>query len=293
MPVAPETCTEYLERTLYCMGHSGMVTSQELIRELPRLRRFSRALCGVQKEGDATVALALRSIFENPGLISESQELTLSLFRAYCQNWEHKFSKRLGDRGQDRSSEERGVDQSIALITPRPRQAFLLSALEGFSVADVAFILDTSADEVVDLIEQTRRQIVQQTSTSVLIVEDEVIVAAGIRTIVEEMGHTVVGIARTHAQAMLKFQDSQLRTKRLGLILADVQLADGSSGIEAVGEILRQTLVPVIFITAFPQRLLTGRALEPTFLLNKPFDVGALRAMITQVLFFRSHSVEA
>ena len=44
--------------------------------------------------------------------------------------------------------------------------------------------------------------------------------------------------------------------------------------------------VPVIFVTAFPERLLTGTKPEPTFLVRKPFNPEALKAVISQALFF-------
>ena len=74
-----------------------------------------------------------------------------------------------------------------------------------------------------------------------------------IQAVVERLGHRVVGVARTRAQALREAQ----RT-RPGLILADIQLADGSSGLDAVNDILGSFEVPVVFITAYPERLLTG-----------------------------------
>ena len=73
---------------------------------------------------------------------------------------------------------------------------------------------------------------------------------------------------------------------RPGLVLADIQLADGSSGIDAVKDILGRFDVPVIFITAFPERLLTGERPEPTFLITKPFQPETVKAAIGQALFF-------
>ena len=70
------------------------------------------------------------------------------------------------------------------------------------------------------------------------------------------------------------------------LVLADIQLADGSSGLDAVNEILRSVSLPVIFVTAFPQRLLTGTRPEPTFLITKPFQAENVKAVISQALFF-------
>ena len=79
-----------------------------------------------------------------------------------------------------------------------------------------------------------------------------------------------------------------------GLVLADIQLADGSSGLDAVRDILGQFQVPVIFITSFPERLLTGERPEPTFLITKPYDPNAVKAAISQALFFRTAaSIEA
>jgi CheY-like chemotaxis protein len=73
------------------------------------------------------------------------------------------------------------------------------------------------------------------------------------------------------------------------LILADIQLADNSSGIDAVADLLEELGdVPVIFITAYPERLLTGDRPEPTYLVTKPFQEQTVRAAISQALFFGS-----
>ena len=64
--------------------------------------------------------------------------------------------------------------------------------------------------------------------------------------------------------------------------MADVRLADGSSGVHAVNEILRTFSVPVILITVF----LTGTKPEPTFLIRKPYNPQEVKAVISQVLFF-------
>jgi hypothetical protein len=48
--------------------------------------------------------------------------------------------------------------------------------------------------------------------------------------------------------------------------------------------------VPVIFITAYPERLLTGLRPEPTFLIAKPFETHTVRAIISQALFFQMNA---
>ena len=119
-----------------------------------------------------------------------------------------------------------------------------------------------------------------------VIIEDEPFIALDLQTLVEEQGHRVIAVARTHREAV-----EAVNKERPGLILADIQLADGSSGLEAVNEILGSFSVPVIFITAYPERFLTGAPPEPAFLITKPFGVDSLKAVISQALFFdrKSH----
>ncbi len=100
-----------------------------------------------------------------------------------------------------------------------------------------------------------------------------------LETIVEDMGHKCVGIASTHADAVAQAAESAP-----DLVLADIQLADGSSGIDAVRELLETASMPVIFITAYPERLLTGERPEPTWLVTKPFEAETVTAIIGQAL---------
>jgi CheY-like chemotaxis protein len=95
----------------------------------------------------------------------------------------------------------------------------------------------------------------------------------------------VIGVARTHAEAV-----KLAKSKQPGLILADIQLADGSSGLDAVNELLRSFEVPVIFITAYPERFLTGERPEPAFLISKPFQPAMVSAIASQALFFERNA---
>ena len=169
----------------------------------------------------------------------------------------------------------------LGAMAPLSRQAFLLVAVEDFDEAEAADILDVSEDELVSLLRQASEEISRQVATDILIIEDEPLVAADIEETVERLGHRVIGTARTHGEATAMF-----RHARPGLVLADIQLADGSNGIDAVNEIVSATPVPVVFITAFPERLLTGERPEPTFLITKPFDPDVLRGIVSQALFF-------
>src|SRR4029079_14394286 len=159
--------------------------------------------------------------------------------------------------------------------------AFLLVALEGFSEEDASRILDTDVTTLRSLVEESGRELAAEIAPDVLIIEDETFIAMDLETLVESLGHRVLGIARTHTEAL-----ALARKKSPGLILADIQLADGSSGLDAVNELLKTFEVPVIFITAYPERFLTGERPEPAFLIAKPFQPATVSAVISQVLFF-------
>ena len=173
------------------------------------------------------------------------------------------------------------LQRNLEAMTPASRQAFLLRTVEDFSLEDVAAILAVGVDEAARLLDAAGREIAEQVVTSVLIIEDEPIIALDIEGLVRDLGHEVTGVARTHTEAV-----AMVRERAPGLVLADIQLADGSSGLDAVNEILTQIDTPVIFITAFPERLLTGEKPEPAFLVTKPFRPETVKATISQALFF-------
>ena len=133
-------------------------------------------------------------------------------------------------------------------IAPRSRQAFLLTALEGFNPSEAGQILGATAGEIEVLISEAQGEIDAELATEVLIIEDEPVIAADIEALVRELGHKVLDVAATRKEAV-----EAVARATPGLVLADIQLADGSSGIDAVKDILGRFDVPVIFITAFPR----------------------------------------
>ena len=155
----------------------------------------------------------------------------------------------------------------------------------GFSEDDAAQILNCDVATVRQLVEVCGRELASELATDVLIIEDEVLIALDLEALVASLGHRIIGVARTHAEAIKLAQ-----TTRPGLILADIQLADGSSGLDAVNELLRSFDAPVIFITAYPERFLTGERPEPAFLISKPFQPALVSAIASQALFFARKS---
>jgi len=262
-----------------------MSIAETISPHIPYLRRFARALAGSQAGGDAYALATLEAIVADPKELDPGSDVRAGLYRIFLTLW-GSIRLNIETQDQQRMGPAEMANRSLEAITPRPRVAFLLSALEGFDRDRVAYALGCSAEEASRLIDEAGREIAARIATDVLIIEDEPVIAMDIQAVVERLGHRVVGTARTRAQAV-----REAARTRPGLILADIQLADKSSGLDAVNDILEGFEVPVIFITAYPERLLTGEKPEPTFLLTKPFNDDTLKAVISQALFFghKSH----
>ena len=236
--------------------------------ELPYLRRYARALTGSQNLGDAAVRETLEALLVAPDELDATKPPRVELYRIF-----HKLWKGMEPVGRDQSL--------VASLSVHTRQSLLLTAVEGFSISETAVILNSTDEAVVNEIAAARQAITESLEAEVMIIEDESIIALHIKSIVQDLGHSVTGIARTRLEAV----DLALRL-RPELVLADISLADGSSGIDAVKDILKIMDVPVIFITAFPERLLTGERPEPTYLITKPFEPETVTATIGQALLF-------
>jgi DNA-directed RNA polymerase specialized sigma24 family protein len=263
-----------------------MSLGQDLAPHLPFLRRYARALTGTQKHGDAYVRQALEAIVAAPQDFPRDVDVRLGLYRTFQRIWQSTNDVDRSDA--DPADDSNIADARLSHITPRSRQALLLTQLEGFTPEDAAYLMELGSDEVDSLVAEAIEEIERQTRADVLIIEDEPIIAMDLETIVRDLGHNVTGVAVTRDEAV-----AQAMAHRPGLVLADIQLADDSSGIDAVKDILAEFSVPVIFITAFPERLLTGERPEPTFLITKPFQRSTVKAAIAQALFFDVSTVPA
>ena len=256
--------------------------SQEIAPHLPYLRRYARALAGSQTSGDAYVRACLQALVADPSCFEMTHGAKIGLYRMFHVLWN---ATAIAPPEMDGSISifEQTAQQRLAAMTPESRQTLLLTTLEGFRAEEAAHIVGKTEEEVRGLIAAAIQDIDEQTRTQVLIIEDEPLISMDLADIVEGLGHRVTAVARTASEAVQAAQK-----EKPGLVLADIQLADGSSGIDAVKNILSDLTVPVIFITSFPERLLTGERPEPTFLITKPFDPNTVKAAISQALFFNS-----
>jgi CheY-like chemotaxis protein/DNA-directed RNA polymerase specialized sigma24 family protein len=257
-----------------------MALAHAIAEHLPYLRRYARALCGTQKSGDAYVRACLEAIVADTSVLDDSVSPRVGLYRLFHKLWNTAHVDTY-PTSSGSSSGSGAVEKRLGELTPARRQALLLTAMEGFSIGDTARILEVDENEVTQMVAQAVREISSQPSTKVLIIEDEPIISLDLQSIVREMGHTVAAIATTRDEAV-----RAARKTEPGLVLADIKLADGSSGIDAVRQILSEVEVPIVFITAYPERLLTGERPEPTFLVTKPFIPETVRVAVSQALLF-------
>ena len=258
-------------------------THSEILPHLPFLRRYARALTGAQEAGDLYVRLSLESLLADPGTLPVSDNPRRELYRLF-----HRARATVEDLGIDAEPvpgpAAGPIEKRLASLDPAERRLLLLTTLEDFNIDDAAYILDIDRDIAETKIQTARAEMQRQKPTRVLIIEDEAVIALSLADLVKTVGHDVIGIAATKNEAVALAAKS-----KPGLVLADIRLLDGSSGLDAVHDILRTWSVPVVFITAYPERLLTGQRPEPTFLITKPFQPSTVLVTISQALL----SVEA
>jgi CheY-like chemotaxis protein len=247
-------------------------------RELPSLRRFARALVGRQTAADRLVATALEAASaEIAG--SSGADARLHLFRALLDARAAPADPTAARVLDATIADEAIVAARIRTLPAESAIALLLATLDNFSVFDIAFVMRLQPAGAEARLREAHLALDRQASSDVLIIEDEPVIAMDIAGIVRQAGHRVVGIAATQDQAI-----AMAGRQRPDLVLADIQLADDSSGIRAVDAILTTGSVPVVFITAYPERLLEIERAEPSLLITKPFSEHLLKVAIAQAL---------
>ena len=254
--------------------------SVQVAEALPYLRRYARALTGSQQTGDNYAAATLEAILADRSALDSGDSVKVALFSTFHGIWISTGAPITEEDAGPRATAQR----RLSTLTAGSREALLLHTVEEFTVSEVAQIMTVDPDEAARLIEIARSEMSDAMSGRVLIIEDEAIIAMDLETIVADLGHKVTGVARTRDAAV-----ELAGTEVPDLVMADIHLADDSSGIDAVNDILRDHGDrPVIFITAYPERLLTGERPEPAFLISKPYSEEQVRSAISQAMFFSS-----
>jgi DNA-directed RNA polymerase specialized sigma24 family protein len=251
----------------------------ELILALtPQLRRHARLLTGSQTIGDEYVRICLEAVLQEPDRLA-GEDLKKALFQVFHLVWDRINSDVDRDSPADIADPAKRLEKGLLELTPVDRRALLLVTLEGYSIDDAATILRLSAAETMHCVERARERLGHWNSVPTLIIEDESVFAMELETILNDMGHSVVEVAR-HVDDALR----AARAHRPGLVLADIDLGDRRDGIEAAQRILQVVDVPLVFVTGHPDRLLTGGRPEPVFVVPKPIDAQSLKVTIAHIL---------
>lgn len=257
-----------------------MDTTTEISRALPYLRRYARALTGSQSSGDNYAAATLEAILSDRSLLGATNSTKTDLFRTFHGIWATSGAPMEEEEDALRLAAQRHLSR----LTQNTREALLLHTVEEFGFSEIGRIMQVEPEEAEELVALARREMADAVSGKIMIIEDESIIAMDLESMIGDMGHRVTGVARTHAEAV-----ALAGAEMPDLILADIQLADNSSGIEAVNEVLESLgNRPVIFITAFPERLLSGERREPAFMIAKPYTQEQVRSAVSQAMFFAS-----
>ncbi len=252
---------------------------ESIIAYVPYLRRHARLLTGSQELGDEFVRLCLELVVAEPEWL-EGDNLRVQLFRAFHAAWTRVHETIADETTMGEVELVERVRQGLAGLPGPERRTLALIVVEEFTYEDTAYILGMSVEEVRRSVAKARSELLSKVSVSVLIIEDEQIVASDIARIVEDMGHRVAGMAAHQAQSI-----SLAEELKPGLVLADIRLEDDGDGIAAAQRILESYEVPIVFVTGYPERLLTGAGgLEPAFVVAKPFDSEALKVTIAHAL---------
>jgi len=123
-----------------------MPMSKAIAPHIPYLRRFARALAGTQDAGDAYVAATLEVLIEDPSLFDAKLDPRVTLYRTFLGLWN---SVDINLKPEFPAGSGTPVDRQLESITPLPRQAFLLTSVEGFSIPEAAMILNADAAKAV------------------------------------------------------------------------------------------------------------------------------------------------
>jgi CheY-like chemotaxis protein len=251
----------------------------EIVKHLPFLRRYARALTGSQVAGDRYIRACLEGILADKPDLMKQGDARRELYRWFHDTLGTVDRLHLEEPPPEPGSAPDTVQGRLEELPAKERQILLLTSLEAFDIADAAYITRLTPDKAIELQRNARNAMLRQKSTTVLIIEDEPAIGLALQDLMTSAGHTVVGIAATKDEAVKMASE-----KEPGLVLADIRLHDGSSGVEAVQEILSAMKVPVVFITAYPEYLLTGERPEPTFLVTKPFKNETVVVTVSQAM---------
>lgn len=253
------------------------VRSAEIIDLLPSLRRYALALIGDPLRADAAVELTLEQLLADQAALA-TPAIRVAAFRRFERCCAEAVAAEWANGARRTAAGDDGISAALERLPPEQRKALLLVGIEGFSHAEAGAVLGLAAEAIAQRVLAAREALRRALSLRVLVIEDEPMTAMSIAQMMTHMGHAVCGIAQTQREAVARAQASTP-----SLILADVRLRDGDSGIATVRAITRRQAIPVIFITGHASDLVS-QDLRPALVVGKPFAPHTLEAAVRRVL---------
>jgi CheY-like chemotaxis protein len=178
------------------------------------------------------------------------------------------------------AAEDGEIRSPLAKIPRSGRRAIALSQTEFLGKEGAANHLGISLHELDDAIENALETMISLFSAKVMIVEDQPIISMDLEAIVGDFGCGVHSVVRN-------YDDGVIESEKItpDLVLCDIVLSGERSGIDLAHHIVERYRSPLIFITAFPEKLLIGAPRpEPTFLITKPFQRSTIKQAMFQAL---------
>lgn len=237
------------------------------------LRRYARASIGERVRADACVERALKAVLRTKQRECLATALYGALYRELIG--EPAAPPRRGE-----IAEEERLAERVRALEPPAKHALLLRRLEQLEPAEIGEVMGLSEVEVEHLLHDGLARLRGQTGASILIIEDNFLIANHLSAVMADLGHAVTAIAATAEEAI-----AAARTRHPDIVLADVELGGTRSGIDAIAAIREREPVAAIYVTGFPERVYaTGQHADPTYVVTKPFQDHVLRVAIAEAL---------
>lgn len=251
--------------------------AESLLPLVPYLRRYASMLTGSRELGDQQLALCLELVVAEPERL-RGDDLLVELFQAFhvvssaIDSIDHQWASLTGGYRERLKS-------ALGLLPLAQRRALLLVVVEDFTVEQAAQILGLKGDAVRQELSQARAALEQLIGHSVLIIEDEPLIARHLKDMMAGMGFSSSRLVSSMDMAL-----DALQSEEPDLVLADLQLAGEGDGLQAARDILRKRQVPIVFVTGYPERLSTLDGEAPAFVVAKPFTKSRLASVVDEAM---------
>lgn len=160
-------------------------------------------------------------------------------------------------------------------LPPVSEQMLLLCDFVGFSVEEGADLLDLTPEQGAVELEEGRKLTRNLAPLPVLILEDHGLIAQDLSDIIGETGLSVIGTVANEADAK-----KACRQNWPDIIVSDQMLEGGDTGLQAIERLRADGDFAAIYVTAYPDEVLTGLEDEPAVIVAKPFKPEAIRAAL-------------